>query len=816
MSSRRQTLTLTGIAFGIAISIATLWPGPVSAQSTIVKEGQAQAEIVIADHPPRMVNLAAEELQTYLRKISGARLAITNAPTRDVAVQIYVGKSPYTDKLGISDAGLTDGAFRVRSGSNWLALVGHDADYVPREPYARHGGDRARAGAEWDKLTGARWAHPGVSTFKAYNSALQVWCHDERGSLHAVYDFLRSLGVRWYLPGDAGEIVPTAPTIVLPTGDKDVHPAFAYREMMFYGHRFFMVSREDALWQLRLGLNWTGSPGGHGIDDVIHHDNTRKAHPEFYLMVGDKRDTVSRGGKPCLSAEGLARSNVEYGRFVFEHYGQSILSVMPTDAYVNLCQCDACKGKDTPERGSGGNLSDYVWGYMNRVATELYKTHPDRRVSCYAYGAYLLPPLKIDTFSSNVVVGICQGRSSFGNAEIRQKNRALRAAWLAKIPSQELYIWEYYLQGRPGRANEGLPAYFPHLIAEDIRSLKGIGKGEGIEVYTTQGKALADEIPFAINQLNCYVTAWFWWNPDQDVDALLEEYYTLFFGPARDEMKAFIEYSEANWMEASKDPVRLGRILELLAVARKKAPADSVYAQRIAVIAGYVKPLEGLRAQLIKGRTSVSRARGYIRDGAPITMDGKLDEPFWQNMAVYGLSDLVTGAKPKAGTSFKIARTATDVYFGIFCQDPDTNTLAIGTTRNEDGNLWNGDCIELLLETQSHSYYQLAINPAGAICDADRKDGLINSLWASQAQVATHIGDGGWGIEVRIPVGGDDREDADPLNGVSGRVPSQTYPWYFNLCRQRIRDDGREFSASSPTGKPQFHDALKFGELYVR
>jgi hypothetical protein len=28
--------------------------------------------------------------------------------------------------------------------------------------------------------------------------------------------------------------------------------------------------------------------------------------------------------------------------------------------------------------------------------------------------------------------------------------------------------------------------------------------------------------------------------------------------------------------------------------------------------------------------------------------------------------------------------------------------------------------VELLLETPMHSYYQIAINPAGAVCDLDR------------------------------------------------------------------------------------------------
>ena len=60
------------------------------------------------------------------------------------------------------------------------------------------------------------------------------------------------------------------------------------------------------------------------------------------------------------------------------------------------------------------------------------------------------------------------------------------------------------------------------------------------------------------------------------------------------------------------------------------------------------------------------------------------------------------------------------------------------------------------------------------------------------------------------------QEELDPLNGLAGKRPSKARPWYFNVCRQRVRDDGTELSAFSPTGKKHFHDVMKFGKLLVR
>ena len=50
----------------------------------IVNDGKPMADIVIAENPPRLAKLAAEELRDYVRKISGAELPIVSAPTNAV------------------------------------------------------------------------------------------------------------------------------------------------------------------------------------------------------------------------------------------------------------------------------------------------------------------------------------------------------------------------------------------------------------------------------------------------------------------------------------------------------------------------------------------------------------------------------------------------------------------------------------------------------------------------------------------------------------------------------------------------------------
>jgi hypothetical protein len=153
------------------------------------------------------------------------------------------------------------------------------------------------------------------------------------------------------------------------------------------------------------------------------------------------------------------------------------------------------------------------------------------------------------------------------------------------------------------------------------------------------------------------------------------------------------------------------------------------------------------------------------------------------------------------------------LIFGIKCEEIDAKPN-VQATKNGDRSIWLGDCVEILLETQSHSYYQLVISPAGALVDLDRNNGL-NFDWSSQAQVATHQGEDHWIAEVRIPVVIGDMTD-DPNHDVVGRRPTEEFPWFFNVCRQRLRGTGEEYSAFSPTGKKSFHETLKFARLYVR
>ncbi len=350
-------------------------------------------------------------------------------------------------------------------------------------------------------------------------------------------------------------------------------------------------------------------------------------------------------------------------------------------------------------------------------------------------------------------------------------------------------------------------------MGASINATKGLSQGEDIWLSVRQD---FEKVGMGFNHFLVYFTQrMYWGGKDQDVDALFREYCRLFYGPAEQEMLAFFDYCEANWQDMEKDKAKADRALELFAQARAKADAASVYGRRLAWMDDYLQGLRSKSRQLgqKRGLVPVLRLVGEAR--GQIIMDGKLDDDAWVNgfpSATCRFRELQTGRRPIFGTTAQSAWIGNNLYFAIRCDEHPGEKPNIGTTKKDDSALWYGDCVEILLETDSRSYYQIAVSPSGAVADLDRSAARSAWFsWDSQAEVATHIAEDHWTVEMRIPVTPDEN---DPLHQVIGRKPTQSLPWHINVCRQRIREDAQEHSAFSPTGADNFHNVMKFAHFY--
>lgn len=795
----------------------------------IVDDGRPRSEIVVSEKPTRSAKLAAKELQAYVAKISGAKLPIVTAATGAMPAKIYVGESDAARAQGVTAEGLPRDAFRMVSGDDWLALVGNDWDFTPVEPWGRSHTDWVnRRQAEWEQLAAHPWINPiGASIYRDYNKELDIWNYDHRGSLNAVYEFLRSLGVRWYMPGELGELVPKSKRIVLPRVDRTVRPAFEVRSID--RPRISSPDVEDALWYLRCGLNKQYGLMHHGQREITELDGQRKAHPEYYAMLPNgRRDTDSDRPSACLSSPGFFQEMVDYTRLMFDHYDVPIVSVMPEDGF-SLCQCEQCRGQVTLDRDATGIHSDYVWTFVIRVANELAKTHPNKKVVCGAYSSYRLPPRSIDKLPDNVLVQITNGRPIRElDDQLFAETAELRRLWQEKTNnplSLSLNFTPFINRG------EYRPQYWMHVIDRGIKAVRGAVWREDVW-GSGDGSGLA--VP-AMCHVNYYFMSRLWWDPNQDLDALLGEYYPLFYGPAAKPMKDFIDFCEVNFGKLGEDAVITGEALSRFEQVKAALPPESVYGRRIANVDAYLTTLRNRSRQIDRKRPEglpsfrmIDMAQDKWRNVRhTLVLDGKVEEPFWtcyrDSRPLRTLRD--AHKHPKFPTTFRARWYRGSIYFAVVCQGESGKQPIIGTTQNHDPAIWDGEHLELLVETDKHSYYQIVVNPAGARIDLDRgvaKDKWYE--WSSQAEVAAHIGDGLWSVEIKLPI---TPSDEDPLHQIVGSKPFKAkarnagkeanLPWYFNLFRNRKGSDDGEASAFSPIS-PQaksFHERLRFAELYT-
>ena len=693
---------------------------------------------------------------------------------------------------------------------------GDDADFEPVGPFARNNGDIPRAQAEWEKIVGAPYGLPNPGLYKHRakipldGETLEVWGLDERGSFNAVSGFLQKLGARWFLPGELGEVLPTLKTIELPKFDETVKPDFALRQFNF---RFATCGSDSALWVMRLSIrNDERLQIAHGMANMTNRQPVFDAHPEWFAVYGGKPDFKAGDSKCqlCYSNDELFRETVRYARALLDTFHLESVSIMPPDGYTSICQCEKCKGKDSPERIERGLLSDYVWDFVNRVAKEVGKTHPHAKVLNCAYGVYTLPPLKIDKLEPNVLVGIVGGRRPMNiaasKAEGEAAPEALRAAWAKKTDNPIINFENYPFTDRGWY----LPAFASQSMGDSVLATKGMSQGEDIWLTVRND---FDKVGIGFNHFLVYFTARAYW-PGYEPATALREYCRLFYGPAESEMHTFFTFCEANWKVMDVDKPKADEALALFEKANAKTDAASVFGKRLALIDDFLKGLRMKSQQLGQKRGPVPTVR-LVGDAKGIVIDGKLDDEYWQNCppaATGKFRELQTGRTPTFGTSFKAGWQGNNVVFAIRCDERRGEKPNITTTRDDDQALWHGDAIEIEIATETHSYYSIAVSPAGHVVDLDR--GTPRSqwfTWDSKAEAATHIADDHWTVEISLPV---TQDENDPLHQIIGRHPTQSLPWHINLCRQRVRGDGQEVSALSPSGTEGFHEPMKFAHFY--
>ncbi len=594
----------------------------------IVQNGVGYADIIVASNAPNTVKLAANYFQMYIQNMTGVKLPISNTINNSKQYHVYIGKSTYTDSLGINSNECKDGGFKIISGNNYLALIGEDTVFSLNGP---------RTMTEWDNYVrnkwgeSFKWGNDLIGCGPQYNDMYGFSNADKRGSMNAVFEFLYNQGIRWYYPGwheydNLGTIIPSKQSVGFGNMNTLKNPDYPMRSFSLYGYSFWGISDyhlghlapEVMQWVLSLRTNsWyeytVGSLCGpaHGLHALVERQWDKT---DYFAVVdgvrqnGNSYPSVNLCYPYYTSQNRLFEETVKYVKTMYDAYNLSVVNIMPLDGIGG--PSDECAHLINNHGGYGGLYSNYVWEFVNNVAWEIYNDpqYAGKMVECSAYTTYSLPPTNLSKqIAPNLAVSIGVSRDSLGDFATKAEFENYVNLWTTKLASNNhltggvetnyFYSGDVLMHHFYDNPKRNTPVYMPNLIADNLRLLKGKSYGDFLEINTALASAASNEgynpntrkwnlawDGFVSDSFNTYITALMYWDVNQNVSAIMDEYYTLYYGPAASKMKEAIEYSENNYATLAYSPIYLKTLRQKVNEALAMVPANSKYAQRITLL----------------------------------------------------------------------------------------------------------------------------------------------------------------------------------------------------------------------------------------
>jgi len=467
--------------------------------------------IVIPEKASKTERFAAEELKSYLSRITGKTPGIV---TSEVPNQpsIILGRHDKNQELNWAD--LSPDEFIIEVKPERIQIVGGMKPSV-----------FDKSGREYPQ---------------------------ERGTLYGVYELLEKLGVRWYRPEPWGENVPTLSNIEIPAGRQKHSPAYPYRSgLNIYCYNADATLQQHemaALWATRNRMNtnmWTPPEYGgyyrhgfyHSYIYYVPSSKYFKTHPEYFALIDGKRSS-DVNAQLCLSNPDVFKLIIDgIVKNVEEDPNTGVVSLDPNDLAL-WCQCEDCKAMDDPNSKDayGISMSNRVVKFNNQVAKEIATRLPGVKVGWLAYNRHALRPSQADTIEPNTMVQIAAfaGAYSDFSRTLHDKESKPNQQFLKIISDYgkltEIGVYEYW-------SDYAWPGPLP-LMNVMLDRLKHYRDYNVKSVYSEMHPGWGPQ------GISHYFYTRLLWDPNRDISAELEDYYRNFYGPAAAPMKAFHEKVE--------------------------------------------------------------------------------------------------------------------------------------------------------------------------------------------------------------------------------------------------------------------------------
>lgn len=794
----RKSIVIKAVTISVLAFSCAQFMQPAAAQTAIIEKGAAKATIFVNAKAPDSVTRAAGDLQLHLKKITDVEVPISSNPNSLKGYVIYVGDTAFVRKQGIQAEKLPDDGFRILANKNWMVIAGKDYDGPP--------------------LSG--FQDPFL-VFQTYNKDLKLGMFGDTGTMFGVNYFLEQYcGVRWYAPGDLGTVIQRKNKVVVPAIDVKKWPYYPQRHA-FYAYMDWFP--EDMLWYRRAGF---GSPFPVQITHSFVHlfSKYKDTHPEYFALIDGKRDftnlsTEEGGGNLNLSDPGLIQQAIDdANKFFDENPGQDIFPLCPPDGMTKISEDPVSQAQIDDSQGPGGKFSNYVWGFINKVAKGIQAKHPDKFIGGFAYERYSMPPTNIDKLEDNVVLVLTKFRAQYPNPVIKERTDKRIAEWSKKV--KVIYGWEYYCNPLYNRAWRGFPMSFPKILQEDLQALKGISRGEFIEAETwansNPGRERDDiRLKFrGLDSLLLYTTARMLWNPDLDRHALLSEYYKLFYGPGEVPMRGFWELVESTWIKKGwqmspyqvYDTATINKLLNYLKTAKDKTAQGSVYRQRIDLMLTEFTPA----AQIAVKQATLPYPSAEVPQ---LTTAPAVDGP--------ALPPLVTGPplssfldrnfnQASPVTNAQVAWDKKNLYVDLRCYEPAMDKLKL-LAKERDSTMpgvYDDDCVEIFISPKAaepEKTFHYVVNANGALFDAriNKVNTPEDFAWNGNAVITTRKEVNRWIVRMAIPW-----SDLGVQNPEAGRKMAAN----FTRSRHAVPGDDMEYGWA-PLRHVAYYTPEDFGTL---
>ncbi len=558
-------LLLIAATIGMLLVPCTASAAPI--KMVLVKDARPNATIVVGTPVQPAANLAALELQYHVRRITGAQLPIAAATEPVEGVRILVGESAATRALGLAGQDFPPDEYLIRFLPETIVLMGRDWQDTPENRAVQGRGtsswhmtlDDWRQEIDYGLATGAggdskRIELPGI--------------YDDQGTCYAAYDFLeRFCGVRWYGPSELNVVLPHTETLKVSGAEVRRAPALKHRDGGGGGWPIVKAQWDEptadqlTLYWRRMrrgGERWAGNHSFTGFQDRFLAKNPdrpevfEESRPDFFAKG---REGGAGHRQLCYTNPDLARQIAQDARDFFDgkglKYGQLAMgdyfAVVPLDNN-QWCMCESCQAILEADRSrkldthfNNGTASDYLFGFVNAVAKELAPTHPDKYIATLAYHVYAYPPEDFE-LEPNVAVAPCLQPRNYWGPKLKAHDRFFYKQWVQQ--DRPIHLWNYYCFPMEPAVISGwncFPGFSAHTLAEQIQMYHR----DGVRGVFLCGIG---------EQVDYYVTMKFYDDPTQDIDALLHEFFSLYFGAAAKPMARFYGLIEETFGDSDLYP----------------------------------------------------------------------------------------------------------------------------------------------------------------------------------------------------------------------------------------------------------------------